>query len=88
MFRRILIPVDLTKKNARAIKFSAGLGSPERLEVTLLHVIELIQGASFNELKSFYRKLETNAQREMKLLMADESGWTPRALRASPSFDL
>jgi universal stress protein A len=70
MFKRILVPVDLTPKNKRAVRMAAQMASTNRCEVTLLHVIELVQGIPMDELKTFYRKLENEARKGMKLLMA------------------
>ena len=61
MFRKILVPVDFTEKNeaalASAIEIAAG--GDEESEVTLLHVIETIEHVEFDEMKDFYRGLET-----------------------------
>src|SRR5512140_142838 len=65
MFRHILVPVDLTPKNRRAVRMAARLATTGATRVTLLHVIELIPGIPFDELKNFYSKLEKTAQREM-----------------------
>jgi nucleotide-binding universal stress UspA family protein len=68
LFRHIIVPVDLTPKNSRAVLMAARLASPGATSVTLLHVIELIRGIPFEELKTFYQKLENTARREMTLL--------------------
>lgn len=60
MFRRVLVPVDLTEKNHRAIEVAAELAGKDG-EVTLLHVIERIEGVPDEELEGFYRALERRA---------------------------
>ena len=64
MFRKILVPVDFTEKNEAALASAieiAGRSDGEESEVTLLHVIETIEHVSFDEMKDFYRGLETRA---------------------------
>jgi nucleotide-binding universal stress UspA family protein len=61
MFRKILVPVDFTEKNdaalASAVQIAAGCDG----EITLLHVVEIIEHIDFNEMSDFYRGLETRA---------------------------
>jgi nucleotide-binding universal stress UspA family protein len=64
MFRNILVPVDFTLKNEASLNTALDLarkasGDPAR--ITLLHVIETIEHVEFEELKDFYRGLETRA---------------------------
>jgi universal stress protein A len=64
MFRKILVPVDFTDKNEAALASAveiAGRSDGEESEVTLLHVIETIEHVEFDEMKDFYRGLETRA---------------------------
>src|SRR5262245_45879799 len=62
MFQRILVPVDLTGKSLAAVdlayEFAVKMGS----EVILLHVIETIEHIRFEELKTFYERLEASAR--------------------------
>ena len=64
-FRHILIPVDLTAKNRVAVAMAVRLAAAGRTRVTLIHVIELIQGLPFEELEVFYRRLEMKARTDM-----------------------
>jgi nucleotide-binding universal stress UspA family protein len=68
MFRRILIPVDLTEKHQQAVDIAGQLASYQAGEVTLLHVIELIHGTSFDEERDFYRRLERKTRASMEQL--------------------
>lgn len=64
MFRKILVPVDLTEKNRRAVDMAGELASPVDGTVTLLHVIEPLD-LPFEELQDFYERLESRAAERM-----------------------
>ncbi|HKI03022.1 MAG TPA: universal stress protein [Thermoanaerobaculia bacterium] len=76
MFQKILVPIDFTDKNEAALASAieiAGRGDGEEGkegEVMLLHVIEIIEHISFDEMADFYRGLETRA--EARLLVMEE----------------
>lgn len=70
MFKRIMVPVDLTAKNLKAANIAIRLADPEQAETVLVHVIEVIEGLPTEELKSFYAQLEVAARRKMKGLSA------------------
>lgn len=61
MFRRILIPTDLTDRTIRAIDAARGVQTTNDSQLMLLHVIETIAGVDFKELSSFYGTLEKQA---------------------------
>ena len=58
MFRRILVPTDLTKRADKALDVALTLAAPGTSRVTLLHVIETFRGLEFEEMKPFYQKFE------------------------------
>src|SRR5262249_54071562 len=58
MFQKILLPIDLSDKHARAVEMAGKLASRSDGEVVLLHVIEVIPGFSIDEEKNFYGRLE------------------------------
>jgi nucleotide-binding universal stress UspA family protein len=60
MFDRILVPVDLTDKNAAAVERALALAAPGA-EIALLHVIERIEDDAA-DLDAFYRRLEARAR--------------------------
>ena len=62
-FSKILVPVDLTDKTAKAIEVTADLVAKGG-DVVLLHVIEQLD-TGFEE-KEFYAKLEVEAQAKMQ----------------------
>ncbi len=64
MFESILVPVDLTPKNRRAVETARELASRPGGRVTLLHVIETLD-LPFDELREFYERLEARATAHM-----------------------
>ena len=70
MFTKILVPVDLTDSNRAAIEVASQLAVSEEGSVTLLHVIEAIADAEFEEMKDFYQRLEDKARKAMVDLAA------------------
>jgi len=65
-FQHILVPVDFTLKNQAALDIAFDMAEQHSARVTLVHVIETIEGASDEEVRSFYNRLETRAQSEME----------------------
>ncbi len=61
MFRKILVPVDFTDKNDAALDSAVQIALGCDGEITLLHVVEVIEHIDFNEMSDFYRGLETRA---------------------------
>lgn len=61
MFRKLLVPVDLTEKNLRAVGVARDLALETGGGVTLLHVIETLD-LPYEELEEFYRQLEEKAE--------------------------
>jgi nucleotide-binding universal stress UspA family protein len=70
MFKRILAPVDLSARNSRALRVAADLAAAAPARVTLLHVIQRIEGLPAAELAGFYAELERNARRKLDALAA------------------
>ena len=65
MFRRIVVPLDFTEKNVRALEVALDLALQNRSSVALLHVIEVVEHVPMEELREFYRKLEDAARERM-----------------------
>jgi len=65
VFRRLLVPVDLTPKNARAVEVASGLALQSGGEVFLLHVVETLD-LPFEELADFYDRLQAQAASKMQ----------------------
>ncbi|MEW6271478.1 MAG: universal stress protein [Thermodesulfobacteriota bacterium] len=65
MFKRILAPVDLSGRNERALRVAAELAAQRSGRLTLLHVIQRIDGLPAGELRGFYAQLEKAARRKL-----------------------
>jgi nucleotide-binding universal stress UspA family protein len=68
MFKKILLPVDLTDKHGPALDLAADLAKQSGGGILLLHVIEVIAGLSMEEEKDFYGRLEKMARGHLKRL--------------------
>jgi nucleotide-binding universal stress UspA family protein len=68
MFRKILVPVDLTERHEQAVTMAGELARISAGEITLLHAIELIQGLSYEDEKEFYERLEQKAWTHLEQL--------------------
>ena len=66
MFNRILVPVDLSDRSLTAVDVARELAAQFQAEVVLLHVIETIEHVEFDELKSFYERLENSARKRLQ----------------------
>jgi universal stress protein A len=62
MFKHLLVPLDLSQRNARTLKIALGLARQSRARVTLLHVIHRVEGADFDELRIFYDRLVAKSE--------------------------
>ncbi len=71
MFKHILIPLDFTDKNDPAIAIAQQMASSFDSRVTLLHVIEAVEGAVDDEMQEFYETLEGRARRSLARLQLD-----------------
>jgi nucleotide-binding universal stress UspA family protein len=91
MFKKILVPVDLTDSHARTLDIAAHLAGKDG-EVTLLHVIELIAGVSRDEEKTFYARLEKAAREHLarlgRRLDAARVAWQAQVLYGSRGPDV
>jgi nucleotide-binding universal stress UspA family protein len=70
MFKKILLPVDLSNRHGPALEIGMNLARQNRGEIVLLHVIEVIGGLKLSEEKPFYRKLQQSAEKHLKKLNA------------------
>jgi nucleotide-binding universal stress UspA family protein len=68
-FRHILVPCDLTDRTEKALAMAGRLALPATSHITLMHVIETIDGLPFAELKPFYARLERKAQAAMTMFV-------------------
>lgn len=66
MFENILVPIDLSDRNARALAAAVSLAEQSHAHVTLLHVIQRVPHLSPGELAGFYRRLAATARRRLE----------------------
>jgi nucleotide-binding universal stress UspA family protein len=66
MFKKILLPLDLSDRHRRAVDIAAGLAKQSGGEVVLLHVVEMIPGLPLEEEKAFYGRLDKMAQTHLE----------------------
>ncbi len=69
MFKHILIPTDFTEKSLRAVEIAMQMAFQDMCKITLLHVIETIEGAEGDEFTEFYEKLRTHSQERLTELV-------------------
>ena len=65
MFKRILVPIDLSDRQGRVLRTACDLASHNHAHVTLLHVIHRVPDIPLGELRSFYGRLVEDAQRQL-----------------------
>lgn len=66
MFKRILVPIDLSDRHARVLTAALALARQSRARVTLLHVIQSVQNIPPGELGDFYRELARTSMRKLE----------------------
>jgi nucleotide-binding universal stress UspA family protein len=66
MFKKILVPLDLTDRHGAALTIAAELAQQSGGEVVLLHVIEVIPGLAMEEERAFYNRLEQTARSHLQ----------------------
>ncbi len=69
MFRKILVPVDLTDKNVAALAQAEEVARRDGASIVVLHVVETLD-EPFEELEEFYHQLEATAREEVRRLVA------------------
>lgn len=57
MFRHVLVPLDLSTKNQRALDAALKLAKSEGAVATLLHVVQTLDQIPFEDMRAFYEKL-------------------------------
>ncbi len=71
MFKHVLMPLDFTEKNDPAIAIAREMVGSADSRLTLLHVIEAVEGAGDEEMREFYRVLEGRARTSLARLQLD-----------------
>lgn len=65
MFHHILVPVDFTPKNRKALDITLQMAGSNKSSVSLLHVVEVIEDTTFEEFGDFYAGLQKRAEKKM-----------------------
>ncbi len=65
MFKHILVPIDLSDRNARTLRTALGLATQSRARVTLLHVVHHVANIPLGEMRPFYRQLVLVSKRRL-----------------------
>lgn len=74
MFKHILVPTDLTEKSLNAMDVAVKIALHDVANVVLLHVIETIEDADYEEFEDFYAKLKKRALKKMERIVQDYEG--------------
>jgi nucleotide-binding universal stress UspA family protein len=69
VFRHILVPIDLSDRNDRAVRTAFEIAESTTARVTLLHVTQRVSGIAAVELKSFYEQLKAKAQARLSAVI-------------------
>jgi nucleotide-binding universal stress UspA family protein len=65
MFKHILVPIDLSDRNARPLRTALDLATRSGARVTLLHVVHHVANIPFREMRAFYQRLVTTSKRRL-----------------------
>ena len=66
LFRHVMVPVDLSDRNERALRAALTLAREAGSRVTLFHVIQGVAGLAPGELEEFYRLLVQRSERKLR----------------------
>lgn len=66
MFKHILVPIDLSDRNARTLATAIELARQSGARVTLLHVVQRVPHIPLGDLAGFYRRLEATSRRKLE----------------------
>lgn len=65
LYQHILVPLDFTEQNDRALQVAKELCRPGISRLTLLHVIETIDYVADDEVEQFYKMLTQRAKKKL-----------------------
>ena len=66
MFKHLLVPIDLSDRNARLLGVARSLARSSGARVTLLHVVHRIAHVPSRELQGFYQELRRKSRRKLQ----------------------
>jgi nucleotide-binding universal stress UspA family protein len=73
MYRRILLPLDLTDRHRPALQRATELAAQCDAEIRLLHVVATIAGLDFDSQQDFYQRLYESSQQKLAAAAAELS---------------
>jgi universal stress protein A len=92
MFRKILVPVDLTDSHLPALRIAAQLAEQNGGSVTVLHVVQTIYGLALSEERDFYARLERKARAQMEKFQQQvekaKVAWHLEVLYGTPAAEI
>ena len=66
MFKKIMVPIDLSDAKNPAIQIAKRIATQNKAELTLLHVIEKIEYLPSDETKTFYARLKRRGSERLR----------------------
>jgi nucleotide-binding universal stress UspA family protein len=66
MFKHILVPIDLSDRNARTLRTALDLARQNHARVTLLHVVHHVANLPLDEMRAFYGRLVKTSGRRLE----------------------
>lgn len=69
MFKHILVPTDFSEESQKALEIATRMALDEDGRITLIHVIESIQGEDSEEFTPFYEKLKKRAEKKLNAML-------------------
>ncbi len=69
MFRHILIPTDFAENSKNALDIAVKLKGEEADNLTVLHVIEMLEDAGYDEFEDFYEELRKRSQKKLDAMV-------------------
>jgi nucleotide-binding universal stress UspA family protein len=67
MFKHILIPVSRVAEVEKALELAVDMLKNSQADITLLHVIELVQDMPYEEFETFYDELEQQGEADLQI---------------------
>jgi nucleotide-binding universal stress UspA family protein len=71
MFKHVMVPSDLTGRNRKVMEIAVKMAAENSAAITLLHVVETVEGADSDDFKKFYKQLGIRAGRAIDKLISE-----------------
>jgi len=69
MFRHILVPTDFAENSKKALDIAVKLKGEKADSITVLHVIETLEDAEYDEFEDFYEELRKRSQKKLDAMV-------------------